>query len=41
MLIPRIGIVITIWDEFFKLIVSFDGMIIRKKVLLESTHNTH
>ena len=30
---------ITIWDEvFFKLRVSFDGLVIRKKVLSESSH---
>ena len=37
--IPRIGRVITIWDElFFKLRVSFDGLVRRKKVLSESSH---
>ena len=37
--IPRIGRVITIGDEvFFKLRVSFDGLVSRKKVLSESIH---
>ena len=37
--IQRIGRVITIWDILFlKLIESFDGMVIRKKFLLESSH---
>ena len=37
--IPIIGRVITIWDEvFFKLRVYFDGLVIRKKVLSESSH---
>ena len=37
--IPGIGMVIAIWDEvFFNLIVSFDGLVIRKEVLLESIH---
>ena len=37
--IPGIGKVIAIWDEvFFKLIVSFDGLVIRKKVFSESSH---
>ena len=37
--IPRIGRVITIWDKvLFKLRVSFDGLLIRKKVFLESNH---
>ena len=32
--------VITIWDElFFKIIVSFGGMVIMKMVLLESSHH--
>ena len=35
--ITRIGRLSTIWDEvFFKLRVSFDGLITSKKVLLES-----
>ena len=34
-----IGRVITIWDEvFFKLRVSFDGMLTREEVLLEYSH---
>ena len=34
-----IGRVITIWDKlFFKLKVSFDALVTRKKVLLESSH---
>ena len=38
--IPIIGRVITIWDEvFFKLRVYFDGLVIRKKVLSESSHS--
>ena len=38
--IPIIGRAITIWDEvFFKLRVSFDGTIIRKKVFSESSHH--
>ena len=37
--ITRIGRVITIWDKvFFKLRVSFDGLVSSKKVLLESSH---
>ena len=37
--IPKIGRVITIWDEvFFKLRGYFDGLVIRKKVLSESIH---
>ena len=37
--IPRIGRVTTIWDEvFFKLRVSFDELVIRKKVFSESSH---
>ena len=37
--IPVIGRVIAIWDEVFvKIIVSFDGMLIRKEVFSESTH---
>ena len=37
--IPRIGRVVTIWDEVFcKLRVSFDGLVTRKKVLSESSH---
>ena len=42
--IPRIGRVTTIRDEvFFKLRVSFYGMVIRKKFLSESSHciDTH
>ena len=36
--IPIIVRLITIWDElFFKLRVPFDGMLIKKKVLLEYT----
>ena len=39
MIIPRIGRVIMIWDEvLFKLRVYFDGLVIRKKVLSESSH---
>ena len=39
MSIPIIGRVIMIWDEvFFKLRVSFDGMVSRKKVFLERSH---
>ena len=39
MSIPIIGRVITIWDEvFFKLRVSFDGMVSRKKVFSESSN---
>ena len=37
--IPGIVRVIAIWDElFFKLRVSFDGMVIRKEVFSESSH---
>ena len=37
--IIRIGRVITIWEKiFFEIIVSFDVMIIRNKVLSESSH---
>ena len=37
--IPGIGRVIAIWDEvFFKLKVSFDGLVISKEVLSESSH---
>ena len=37
--IPRIGRVIMIWDEvFFKVRVSFDGLVIRNKVFSESIH---
>ena len=37
--IPIIGRERTIWDElFFKLIVYFDGIITRKKVLSESSY---
>ena len=36
--IPVVGRVITIWDEVFcKLRVSFDGLVYRKGVLLESS----
>ena len=38
--IPRIVRVNTIWDELlFKLRVSFDGLAIRKKILLESSYH--
>ena len=37
--IPGVGGVIAIWDKvFFKLRVSVDGQVIRKKVYLESSH---
>ena len=37
--ITRIGRVRTIWDKFFfKLRVYFGGLVIRKKVLSESSH---
>ena len=37
--IPGIGRVIPFWDEvFFKLRVSFDGLVIRKEVFYESSH---
>ena len=37
--IPGVGDVIVIWDKaFFKIRVSFDGQVIRKKVYLESSH---
>ena len=37
--IPRIDRVIKIWDEvFFKLRVYFDRLVIREKVLSESSH---
>ena len=37
--IPIIGRVITIWDElFYKIIVSFYGLITRKKVFSDSSH---
>ena len=37
--IPRIGRMITIWDEvLFKLRVSFDGLVTRKKVFSNSIH---
>ena len=37
--IPVIGRVIAIWDEvFFKLRVSFDGLVTRKEVLSQSSH---
>ena len=39
MKLPRIGRVITIWDELFcKLIVSVDVMVTRKKVFSESSN---
>ena len=38
--IPGVGGVIAIWDKaLFKLRVSFDGQVIRKKVYLESSHS--
>ena len=37
--IPGIGRVIAVWDEiFFKLRVSFDGLVIRKEVFSDSSH---
>ena len=37
--IPGVGRVIAIWDEvFFKIRVSFDGLVIRKEVFSESSH---
>ena len=37
--IPGVGSVIAIWDKlFFKLRVSFDGLVIRKKIFSESSH---
>ena len=37
--IPGIGRAIAIWEEvFFKLRVSFDGLVIRKEVFSESSH---
>ena len=37
--IPIIGRVVAIWEKlFFKIRVSFDGLVIRKKVLSESRH---
>ena len=37
--IPGVGSVIGVWDKlFFKLRVSFDGLVIRKEVLYESSH---
>ena len=40
MCIPRIGRVITIWDEvFFKHRVYFDGMVIRKKVFSDYSYH--
>ena len=37
--IPVVGGVIVIWDKsFFKLRVSVDGLVIRKKVYSESSH---
>ena len=39
MSITRIGRVIAIWDKiFFKLRVSFDRIVSRKKIFLESSH---
>ena len=39
LLIPRIGRVITIWDKvFFKVIVSFDGLVSSNEVFSESSH---
>ena len=38
--IPGVGDVIAIWDKaLFKLKVSVDGQVIRKKVYLESSHH--
>ena len=38
--IPRMGRVITIWDELFcKLRVSVDGLVTRKKVFLDSSQH--
>ena len=38
--IPRIGRVITIWEEFlFQLRAYFDVLVSRKKVLLDSSHH--
>ena len=38
--IPGVGRVIAIWDKvFFKLRVSFDGLVIRKEVFSESIHH--
>ena len=38
--VPKIGRVITIWDELFsKLRVYFDVMVSRKKVFLESSYH--
>ena len=37
--IPGVGRVIAIWDKlFFKIRVYFDGLVIRKEVLSESSH---
>ena len=37
--IPVVGRVIAIWDKvFFKLRVSFDGLVIRKEVFSESSN---
>ena len=37
--IPGLGRVIAIWDKvLFKLIFSFDGMVIRKELLSESSY---
>ena len=44
LIIPRIGRVITIWDKvFFKLRVTFDRLVSRKKVFSYSIHyiDTH
>ena len=39
MIISRIGRVIAIWGKvFFKIRVSFDGLVIRKKVFSKSIH---
>ena len=38
--ITGVGRVITIWDKlFFKLRVSFDGLVIRKEVFYDSNHH--
>ena len=38
--IPRLGRVFAIWDKvFFKINVSFDGLVIRKEVLSESSRS--
>ena len=37
--IPVIGRVIAIWEKlFFKIRVSFDGLVVRKEVFSESSH---